>query len=154
MSDSTPTTAQPTLNQAYTTPGNPATHKPSEASSSTQQSPLNADPQLTRRTPHDQQNAEPTPSALARGPGAKADRPEGEVEDADPLDGEQMRAPGKGEVMAAQWHKTGFGEQESLTEGLEAKKEEQRGKREKVKGERRRGGDVDGGMQGGVDPGV
>ncbi len=46
-----------------------------------------------------------------------------------------MRAPGEGDVMAAQFNKTGFGEEPSLTEGLEGKKEEQAGRREQAKAE-------------------
>ena len=135
----TDNTAQPTLNQAYTTPGNPTTQKPNEASTSQQQSPLNADPKAVHRGPNDQSNAEPTPSALARGVGAKGDRDEDKVGYTDPLEGEQMHMAGEGKVMAAQWHKTGFGEQEDLTKGLEAKKEEQREEREKRKQERSMG---------------
>lgn len=135
----TGSSAQPTLNQAYTTPGNPTSQKPNEAATSQQQSPLNADPKVAHRGPNDQPNAEPTPSALGRGQGAKGDRPEDEVGYTDPLEGEQMHMAGEGKVMAAQWHKTGFGEQESLTRDLESKKEEQREEREKRKEERSMG---------------
>lgn len=41
------------------------------------------------------------------------------------LDGEQMRAPGEGEVYDAQLNKTGFGEQRDLAAGLDRKREEQ-----------------------------
>lgn len=37
-----------------------------------------------------------------------------------------MRAPGEGEIAAAQDHKRGFGEQEDLSSGLDRKREEQR----------------------------
>ena len=41
------------------------------------------------------------------------------------LEGEQMRAPGEGDIASAQDNKHGFGEQESLTAGLDRKKAEQ-----------------------------
>lgn len=50
------------------------------------------------------------------------------------LDGEQMRAPGEGEVYAAQLNKTGFGEQEDLAAGLDRKREEQDRIKEKRNG--------------------
>lgn len=62
-----------------------------------------------------------------------------------------MRAPGEGDVMHAQFDKRkkgGWGEEGSLTSDLDRKKEEQREKREEIKGERRDGADVDGGSGG------
>ena len=50
-----------------------------------------------------------------------------------------MRAAGEGDIYNAQFHKTGFGEQDDLASGLDAKKEEQAGAREEVKAERREG---------------
>ena len=41
------------------------------------------------------------------------------------LEGEQMRAAGDGDIASAQDNKHGFGEQESLTAGLDRKREEQ-----------------------------
>lgn len=41
------------------------------------------------------------------------------------LTGEQMRAPGEGDVASAQDHKHGFGEQADLASGLDRKKEDQ-----------------------------
>lgn len=62
------------------------------------------------------------------------------------LDGEQMRAPGEGEIMNSQLNKENavWGEQDSLTSDLDRKKAEKKGAREDMK-EQRRGGDVDGG---------
>jgi hypothetical protein len=69
------------------------------------------------------------------------------------LDGEQMRAPGEGEVMDAQFEKknAGWGEQGSLTSDLDRQKAEQKGAREGIKEERRAGGNVDGGSEGRVE---
>lgn len=53
-----------------------------------------------------------------------------------------MRAPGEGEVSSAQWHKTGFGEQEDLASDLDRKREEQ----ERIKVERGAGGRGDEGV--------
>ncbi len=41
------------------------------------------------------------------------------------LEGEQMRVAGEGDIASAQDNKHGFGEQESLTAGLDRKREEQ-----------------------------
>jgi len=63
------------------------------------------------------------------------------------LEGEQMRAPGEGEVMAAQFDKknAGWGEQDSLTSGLDRQKAEQKGAREDIQQQRQGGANVDGG---------
>jgi len=63
------------------------------------------------------------------------------------LEGEQMRAPGEGEVMDAQFDKknAGWGEQGSFTSDLDRQKAEQKGAREEVKAARQEGADVDGG---------
>lgn len=63
------------------------------------------------------------------------------------LDGEQMRAQGEGEVMAAQLDKknAGWGEQDSMTSDLDKQKAEQEGAREQVKQARKAGASVDGG---------
>lgn len=68
------------------------------------------------------------------------------------LDGEQMRAPGEGEVMKAQFDKknAGWGEEGSFTSDLDRQKEEQKGKREEVMAKRREGESVDGGAGGRV----
>lgn len=63
------------------------------------------------------------------------------------LDGEQMRAPGEGEVMDAQFDKrnAGWGEQNSLTSDLDRQKAEQKGAREEIQAQRNGGANVDGG---------
>jgi len=66
------------------------------------------------------------------------------------LQGEQMRAPGEGEVMDAQFNKkdAGWGEQDSLTSDLDRKRAEQQGARQEIKAERRGGQNIDGGAGG------
>ncbi|OBT66352.1 hypothetical protein VE03_04841 [Pseudogymnoascus sp. 23342-1-I1] len=63
------------------------------------------------------------------------------------LEGDKMADPGEGKVMTEQLEKkrAGWGGEYSLTEGLERKKREQAGMRERLEEERRRGRDVDGG---------
>lgn len=69
------------------------------------------------------------------------------------LEGEQMRAPGEGDVMNAQFNKknAGWGEQNSLTSDLDRKKAEQTEAREETKSSREHGEDVDGGAGGRVE---
>lgn len=59
-----------------------------------------------------------------------------------------MRMPGEGDVFAAQTHKQGFGEQEDLAGDLEAKKEEQKGRREEVMRQRKEQVDIGGALGG------
>jgi len=74
---------------------------------------------------------------------------------ADTQDGEQMRVLGEGQVYEAQLEKgevAGWGEEKSLTEGLDRKKEEQRARRKEIMAERKEAVDVGGalGQTGGV----
>lgn len=64
------------------------------------------------------------------------------------LEGEQMATLGEGDVMDAQLDKknAGWGEQDSLTSGLDRKKKEQAEKREEIKDAREAGENVDGGQ--------
>ncbi|THV49040.1 hypothetical protein BGAL_0214g00090 [Botrytis galanthina] len=66
------------------------------------------------------------------------------------LEGEQMRAAGEGDVMAAQLDKknAGWGEEGSYTSDLDRQKAEQKEAREKIKSQREQGIDVDGGAGG------
>jgi hypothetical protein len=61
------------------------------------------------------------------------------------LEGEQMRAPGEGDVMRAQFNKkdAGWGEQNSLTGDLDRQKEEQRSARQDMKARRAVGMGID-----------
>ena len=68
------------------------------------------------------------------------------------LEGEQMRAAGDGDIAAAQDGKHGFGEQASLTSGLDRKKAEQAEMKDERRGGRGSGGkgvDVQGVLGGG-----
>lgn len=66
------------------------------------------------------------------------------------LDGEQMRAPGEGDIMHAQLDKknAGWGEEGSYTSDLDRMKAEQKGAREEIKEARAGGANVDGGAGG------
>lgn len=127
-------TPQPSVDDAYKTPQNPVSHTPSESKAGAQQSSLN-NPKTFTRGPGDQGDIEPKPPAMAAG-SSHPDRAE-DVEPADELDGEQTRPPGEGEVMQAQAHKTGTGEEKSLTADLDRKKEEQKERREQIKEQRK-----------------
>ena len=59
---------------------------------------------------------------------------------------EQMRAPGEGEVAAAQDRKHGFGEQADLASDLDRKKVEQAPAREQIKEAREAAVDVGGAL--------
>jgi hypothetical protein len=95
--------SQPTLNQAYTTPGNPASKDPAERS----QSATNAQDdssKVDQRIPQKQTQGEGTASSLGRGiHGAPAGeegkgKTEEDVGRHNELDGAQMAAPGEGRV--------------------------------------------------------
>jgi hypothetical protein len=66
------------------------------------------------------------------------------------LQGEQMAAPGEGEVMQAQLDKknAGWGEEGSYTSDLERQKADQKDAREEIKADRKDGMSVDGGAGG------
>jgi hypothetical protein len=99
--------SQPTLSQAYTTPGNPSSKNPSEA----QQTAFNAadtSSPIDKRVPQKQApESQATASSLGRGiRGAPAgEEAKGKTEEDvgrhNELDGEQMAAPGEGKVADA-----------------------------------------------------
>ncbi|KAG8530710.1 uncharacterized protein KY384_004066 [Bacidia gigantensis] len=140
--------SQPSLNEAYKHPDNPAQgsneHAASEsAGASTQRS---APTYTTREAGDvpDPQQEDATPSSLGYGvQDASQDKGDSIPAGISSLDAEQMRAPGEGDIASAQDKKHGFGEQTSLTSGLDRKKAEQ----EDIKS--RRGGDEGGGPGGG-----
>ncbi|KAB8356625.1 hypothetical protein FH972_024202 [Carpinus fangiana] len=151
--------SQPSLNQAYTTPGNPATHSSSEQDQRDSQS-------QSSHVPTDKRNAQSqscstsdaTPSSLGYGiHGAPAGeerkgRTEKKVGRHNEKDGEQMRAPGEGETADAVENKPGAGgSQPSLTSDLDRKKAEQAPLRDAVDAEKRKDVDVGGvlGQRGG-----
>lgn len=90
---------------------------------------------------HPQDNADDSNATL---PGSKVG-PQNED-----LNGEQMRAPGEGEVFRAQLDKknAGWGEQDSMTDSLDRQKAEQKEARENIKAQRAAGESVDGGAGG------
>lgn len=129
-------TPQPKPDDAYTTPGNPAEHKASESKAGAQQSSLN-DPGVFSRRAGDEAGIEPKPTALGAGsshPDTAEDRGGGS---ADTQYGEQMATYAEGDVMKAQGHKTGTGEEQSFTSDLDRKKEEQQAMRERIQQEKK-----------------
>lgn len=150
--------AQPHLDQAYDTPGNPTDHTPEEESKASSHATTNSSTITDQRSANDisipsthDQSAQA--SSLGRGVrSTSGDRPTGDV--ASELDGEQMRAPGEGDVMQRQFEKGGFGEQKDFTSDLDRKKAEQAGKREEIKSQRKEEVDVGGALGGRTGPAV
>ncbi|KAK5009132.1 hypothetical protein LTR28_002536 [Elasticomyces elasticus] len=158
--------SQPTLSQAYTTPGNPATSTPSEKSSASATSSANAHSSTTEQRVPSQQTtsqSEATPTSVARGiraPDAREVDTDGGNKGGDDgvggrsgeLDGEQMAAPGEGRVADVVQEKPGAsGAQEGLESDLDRKKAEQAPAREAIKAQRAKDVDVAGvlGQRGG-----
>ncbi|KAL9607884.1 MAG: hypothetical protein Q9167_007247 [Letrouitia subvulpina] len=125
--------SQPPLDTAYDHPSNPATQTKSEEeySKSTSASIQRSDPQVDRRERGDvpvpsRHNEAAVPSSL--GYGVRDDRDDAGESKGPPvsdLEGEQMRAPGEGDIAQAQQTKQGFGEQPDLASDLDKKKESQ-----------------------------
>ncbi|KAI4209119.1 MAG: hypothetical protein LQ351_007925 [Letrouitia transgressa] len=125
--------SQPPLDTAYDQPSNPATQTESEEqySKSTSASIQRSDPVVDRRERGDvpvpsQHEEAAVPSSL--GYGVRDDRHDAGESKGSPvsdLTGEQMRAPGEGDIAQAQHTKQGFGEQPDLASDLDKKKEDQ-----------------------------
>ncbi|KAK0660882.1 hypothetical protein DIS24_g2945 [Lasiodiplodia hormozganensis] len=157
--------SQPTLNQAYTTPGNPVTHNPAERVAASATARSNADsPVVDQRIPTKQTASvdEATEASLGRGvraPGRPGEEAKGlreeDVGRHTELDAEQMAAPGEGRVADAVMGgagKTGSGGTEpGLEMDLDRKKAEQAPLREAIKEQRAHDVDVGGvlGQRGG-----
>ncbi|KAL8934738.1 MAG: hypothetical protein Q9216_005756 [Gyalolechia sp. 2 TL-2023] len=147
--------SQPPLDTAYNHPSNPASQSDYEqkTSSSTSASIQRSDPTVDQRergdAPVPSSHGEgPTPSSLGYGVRDNSqDAGESMGEPVSSLTGEQMRAPGEGDIASAQDSKHGFGEQADLASGLERKKEEQQERLD----ERYSGGSSGKGGPGGVD---
>jgi hypothetical protein len=101
--------SQPTLNQAYTTPGNPVSQNPAESHAASQQSHDRSAP-IDKRVPSDQASASsgldnakaPAGGIHGAPPGEEAKGlTEEDVGRHKELDGEQMAAPGEGRVADA-----------------------------------------------------
>lgn len=136
---------QPPKHAAYETQGNPATSTPSEQRSARHHP--HGKP-IDERVPSSQSSSlsEALPSSLGYGVhGAPAGeeqygRTQEQVDWSRELDGDQMRAPGEGEVASAVERKPGAsGSQPDLASDLDRKKREQAPKREAIKEERRQG---------------
>ncbi|KAI1650597.1 uncharacterized protein F4817DRAFT_236700 [Daldinia loculata] len=143
--------AQPPKDTAYKTEGNPVSSNPSEQHSA--QHHTHGKP-VDKRSPSDQPSGlgDAVPSSLGYGiHGAPAGeekygRTYEQVGRNKELDGDQMRAPGEGDVASAVERKPGAsGSQPDLASDLDRKKQEQASKREAVKEERRQGRAPDGG---------
>ncbi|KAI4144502.1 MAG: hypothetical protein L6R39_004155 [Caloplaca ligustica] len=146
--------SQPTLDTAYDQPSNPAqSDYEKKDSTSTSASIQRSDPTVDKRERGDvpvpsSHEGGPTPSSL--GYGARddsGDAGESKGEPVSSLTGEQMRAPGEGEVASAQDQKHGFGEQADLASDLDRKKQDQQRRLD----ERYDGGSSGKGGPGGVD---
>ncbi|KAI1334451.1 hypothetical protein F5Y15DRAFT_289769 [Xylariaceae sp. FL0016] len=142
--------AQPSLNTAYKTEGNPVTANPMEQKAA--QHHTHGNP-VEERIPTTQSSgiSDATPSSLGYGvhgapPGEeKAGRGQEQVGRHRELDGEQMRAPGEGDVADAVHRRPGAsGEQPDMASDLDRKKQEQAAAREAVKEDRKQGTISDG----------
>ena len=125
--------SQQTLNQAYTTPGNPASKNPSEDSQAQSQA-IDSSQPIDKRVPPTQSSSaghDGQPSALGSGVrGAPAGEEAKGLTQEDvgrhkELDGDQMAAPGEGRVADAVAGRTGgvnlggSGEQPDLAADLD-----------------------------------
>ncbi|KAF2498649.1 hypothetical protein BU16DRAFT_524740 [Lophium mytilinum] len=143
MSDLDPQgSSQPTLDQAYTTPGNAAGKNPAEDRQTAQNARSNPDSddvEHVRSQGHSQE--EGTFSSLGRGVRGGGEGEVGKTEEQmgrhNELDGEQMAAPGEGRIRDAVAGDSTFqgrsGEQEDLASDLDRKKAEQAPLREELK---------------------
>ncbi|KAF2152971.1 hypothetical protein K461DRAFT_131893 [Myriangium duriaei CBS 260.36] len=149
--------SQPSLDDAYTTPGNPAQQEPAEAATARANAKSPSDPIDHRR--QNDTSSDPTPSSLGQGvrrPHASGEEAQGRThEDVgrhNELDAEQMAAPGEGRIASAVDKKPGAsGAQPGLESDLDRKKAEQAPAREAVKDQRQKEVDVGGvlGQRGG-----
>ncbi|KAF2836252.1 hypothetical protein M501DRAFT_996986 [Patellaria atrata CBS 101060] len=108
MSDQSPTgPSQPSKTAAYTQSSNPTTSAPAEDSTARQTAKANTDPEnhpVEHRGSHQQDPDAAVPASLGRGvrgAGSGEDATEEEVGRHRELEGEQLAAPGEGEVAEA-----------------------------------------------------
>ncbi|KAI0414761.1 hypothetical protein F5X98DRAFT_377502 [Xylaria grammica] len=148
---------QPPRSAAYQTEGNPVTLNPSEERASHHHG--HGHP-VAQRGPWDSSSSiqGAVPSSLGRGVrGAPAGeerlgRTQPETGRHGELEGDQMRAPGEGQVADAVDRKPGAGgSQPDLASDLDRKKNEQAQARDAIKERRKHGNIADGGAGGGVD---
>lgn len=129
-------TPQPTVDDSKSNPANPVSRTSAETNKANQQQSSLNDPAVFTRRPGDQAGIEPNQPSMAAG-SSHSDHAEESARPADQLDGEQMRPAAEGDVMRAQFNKTGTGEEKSLTSDLDRKKEEQQGSREQMQHQRK-----------------
>ncbi|KKY21712.1 hypothetical protein UCRPC4_g03479 [Phaeomoniella chlamydospora] len=126
--------SQPGANASYNQASNPASKEPAEEAASTQR---HSDNVIDRRSEHDVPSThgeEAKPSSLARGsegPLTEKSIPSSDAQNYSTgdsnLEGEQMRAPGEGDVaFAVEGTHGGAKSEPSFTEDLEQKKEAHR----------------------------
>ncbi|KAI1416773.1 hypothetical protein F5Y13DRAFT_153035 [Hypoxylon sp. FL1857] len=136
---------QPPKETAYETQGNPATSNPSEQDSARHHA--HGKP-VDERSPSSRSSGlgDAVPSSLGYGiHGAPAGeerygRTQEQVGRSGELEGDQMRAPGEGDVASAVERKSGAsGSQPDLASDLDRKKREQASKREAIKEDGRQG---------------
>lgn len=104
--------SQPPQSAAYTTDGNPAETVPSEDRAAQAQSQQNANAAVTDQRVPSTHSGDPVPSSLGRGvrgagPGEESKGYTQEDFESQDLEGQQMRAPGEGEVATAVGGKPG-----------------------------------------------
>ncbi|KAI0840713.1 hypothetical protein F5Y06DRAFT_228724 [Hypoxylon sp. FL0890] len=137
--------SQPPKDTAYETQGNPVTSNPSEQHSARHHPHGKT---VDERVPSSQSSSlgDAVPSSLGYGiHGAPAGeerygRTQEQMGRNRELEGDQMRAPGEGDVASAVEHKSGAsGSQPDLAGDLDRKKQEQASKREAIKEDRRHG---------------
>lgn len=122
--------SQPSQQTGYNQNSNPATQTTSEESISQDPSPASGPP-IDHRQPHDvpsTHTTDATPSSLGRGDTGPLRTKDTSASDSQnysksELDGEQMRAPGEGEVASAVTEKKfgGHGEEKAMTQNMEEK---------------------------------
>ncbi|KAJ4288121.1 hypothetical protein N0V90_012138 [Kalmusia sp. IMI 367209] len=159
MSGLSPTgPSQPTLSQAYTTPGNPATQDPAEKAQAHANAQDHSE-QVDKRIPNEQvapgTDGQPkAPFGGIHGAPAGEERKGLTQEDVGrhrELDGEQMAAPGEGSVAQAvsgndRFGAGGWGSEQDFVADLDRKKAEQQAAREQIQGQRQEGAEVGGAL--------
>ncbi|KAF2682649.1 hypothetical protein K458DRAFT_341351 [Lentithecium fluviatile CBS 122367] len=134
--------SQPTVSQAYTTPGNAASNDPVEKSQTAANAQNDSVP-VDQRVPQKQTSGEGTASSLGRGiHGAPAGEEskgltEEDVGRHNELDGAQMAAPGEGRVADVVAGRGGVnlgggGSEPDMASDLDRKKAEQQGARDAI----------------------
>ncbi|KAF9736190.1 hypothetical protein PMIN01_06105 [Paraphaeosphaeria minitans] len=154
--------SQPSLNQAYTTPGNAATKEPVEQAQTDSNARSNAlykSEPVDRRVPNEQ--VAPGTEGQAKAPGGGIHgAPAGEEakglteEDVgrhNELDGAQMAAPGEGDIATAVANNDTFGaggagKEQDFASDLDGKKVEQQEARDQIKSKRAAGATVGGAL--------